>query len=207
MPDISLFEALRTQRAIRRFSADPVPDDAIHTLLEAAIKAPSGANRQPWYFIVIRDAETKNRIGEWYLDGWNIAYGGTQPGQGISSPVYQSADNLAYHMGESPVLILVCVDRGAAGTGPGPITAGASIYPAVQNLLLAARGLGLGTVLTTLHRRHEDEIKELLGIPGNVETVALIPVGYPAEGERFGGSRRRPVEEVSFYERWGQRGP
>ena len=76
MPDISLFEALRTQRAICRFSADPVPDDAIHTLLEAAIKAPSGANRQPWYFIAIRNAETKNRIGEWYLDGWNIAYGG-----------------------------------------------------------------------------------------------------------------------------------
>ena len=70
---------------------------------------------------------------------------------------------------------------------------------------VAARGLGLGTVLTTLHRHHEDEIEQLLGIPDNVETVALIPVGYPADGEHFGGSRRRPVEEVTFHERWGQR--
>ena len=203
MPDISLFEALRTQRAIRRFSTDPVSDDAISIILDAATKAPSGANRQPWYFIVIRDEEIKSRIGEWYLDGWNVAYGSTQPGQGISSSVYQSADSLAQRMGDSPVLILVCVDRGT--TGPGPITAGSSIYPAVQNLLLAARGLGLGTVLTTLHRHHEEEIKQLLGIPDNVETVALIPVGYPAEGEHFGGSRRRPVEEVTFHDRWGQR--
>ena len=204
MSDISLFEAIRTQRAIRRFSTDHVPDDAIKAILEAAVKAPNGGNRQPWYFMVIRDTETKSRIGEWYLDGWNVAYGNTQPGQGISSSVYQSADHLAHHMGESPVLLLVCVDRGAAGPVPGSIIAGASIYPAVQNLLLAAQGLGLGTVLTTLHRRHEDEIKELLGIPKNVETAALIPVGYPAEGERFGGSRRKAVEEVTFYDRWGQ---
>ena len=122
MPDISLFEALRTQRAIRRFSTDPVSDDAINTILDAATKAPSGANRQPWYFIVICDEETKSRMGEWYLDGWDIAYGSTQPGQGDSSTVYQSADSLAQRMGESAVLILVCIDRGA--TGPGPITAG-----------------------------------------------------------------------------------
>ena len=205
MSDISLFDAIHTQRAIRRFSMDPVPDDAIKAILEAAVKAPSGGDKQPWYFIVIREAETKSRIGEWYLDGWNIAYGNMQPGQTLSSSVYQSADHLAHHMGESPVLILVCLDRGVSGPGPGPITTGASIYPAVQNLLLSAQGLGLGTVLTTLHRRHEDEIKELLGIPENVETAALIPVGYPAEGERFGGSRRKPVEEVTFYDRWGPR--
>ena len=74
----------------------------------------------------------------------------------------------------------------------------------MQNLLLAARGLGLGTVLTTMHRRHENEIKEFLGIPENVITTALIPVGYPGEGQRFGGSRRKPLEEVTSYDRWGQ---
>ena len=207
MTDISLFDAIRTQRAIRRFTDDPVPDDAIQTILEAATRAPSGANRQPWYFLVIRDAETKRRIGEWYLDGWNVAYGNTQPGDGISSTVYQSADDLAHHMGEAPVLIMACMDRGTGGMDPSPITAGASIYPAVQNMLLAARALGLGTALTTLHRRHEDEVRQLLDIPDNVETAALIPVGYPAEGEHFGGSRRKPVSEVTYHDRWGQQAP
>ncbi len=206
MTDISLSEAIRTQRAIRRFTTDPVPDEAITTLLEAAIRAPSAGNRQTWYFLVIRDPETKRRLGEWYLDGWSAAYGNVQPGQGISSSVYRSADTLAHRMGDVPVLIMACVDQGAAGVGPGPITRGASIYPAVQNLLLTARALGLGTVLTTLHRRHEEEVKRLLGIPDSVETAALIPVGYPAEGEHFGGSRRKPVEELTFYDRWGQKG-
>jgi nitroreductase len=82
------------------------------------------------------------------------------------------------------VIILACIDHGTAGTGIGPITRGASIYPAVQNLLLAARALGLGTVLTTLHTQYEHEIKALLRIPETVETAALIPVGYPAEGAR-----------------------
>ncbi len=107
-------------------------------------------------------------------------------------------------MADIPVVILVCVERGAGWDGPTAITEGASIYPAVQNLLLAARGLGLGTVLTTMHRRYEDEIKQFLGIPENVITTALIPVGYPGEGQRFGGSKRKPLDEVAYYDRWGR---
>ena len=80
---------------------------------------------------------------------------------------------------------------------------GASIYPAVQNILLAARGLGLGSALTTLHKGFEDEIKELLGIPDNVETAALMPIGYIAEGTRYGPTKRRSVEDVTFRDRWG----
>jgi len=106
-------------------------------------------------------------------------------------------------MATVPVLILACIDYGTAGIGPGPITRGASIYPAVQNLLLAAGALGLGTVLTTLHTQYEHEIKALLRIPETVETAALIPVGYPAEGARVGRARRRPLSEVVFHERWG----
>ena len=106
-------------------------------------------------------------------------------------------------MATVPVLILVCIDHGDAGLGPGPVTRGASIYPAVQNLMLAARALGLGTVLTTLHTRYESEIKALLHIPETVETAALIPVGYPAEGARFGRARRKPLSEVVFHDRWG----
>jgi nitroreductase len=106
-------------------------------------------------------------------------------------------------MATVPVLILACIDQGAAGPGPGPITRGASIYPAVQNLLLAAQALGLGTVLTTLHTQYEQEIKALLHIPATVETAALIPVGYPAEGAHFGQARRRPLSAVVFHDRWG----
>jgi len=106
-------------------------------------------------------------------------------------------------MASVPVLILACIDHSNTGPGPGPITSGASIYPAVQNLLLAARALGLGTILTTLHTQHESEIKALLHIPETVETAALIPVGHPAEGVRFGHTRRRPLSEVVFHDTWG----
>ena len=114
-------------------------------------------------------------------------------------------------MEEVPVLILVCVELNTRSTPPdepskGLFTGGANIYPAIQNLMLAARGLGLGTALTTRFRRYDKEIKELLGIPTDVETAALIPMGYPGEGEHFGGSRRKPVKQVAFYDRWGQRG-
>jgi nitroreductase len=115
--------------------------------------------------------------------------------------VYSSATYLAERMGEAPVLILVCM-KGRGGQVS--VTSGSSIYPAVQNLMLAARGLGLGTVLTTVHRRYEAEIKALLGVPEDVDTVALVPMGYPAEGVRFGSNRRRPVEEVAFRDTWGQ---
>ena len=81
-----------------------------------------------------------------------------------------------------------------------------SIYPAVQNILLAARGLGLGSVITTLHKRYEDEIKELLGIPENVETAALLPIGHPTDDVGYGPTRRAPVEEVTFWDRWGTAG-
>jgi nitroreductase len=178
--NMSLFDAIHSQRAIRHFSAQPVSDEAIETLLNAAIHAPSGGNRQPWRFVVIRDADLKRRLGQWYLAAWQTAIADMEA---ITQP-YRHGAELAQHMATVPVLILACIDHGTAGIGPGPVTRGASIYPAVQNLLLAARALGLGTVLTTLHTQYEREIKALLHIPDPVETAALIPVGYPAEGVR-----------------------
>jgi len=195
---MSLFEAISSQRAIRRFSDQPVSDEAIETMLSAATRAPNGGNRQPWRFIVMRDAEIKRRLGQWYLSAWQDA---TAEMAVLTQP-YRHGAELAQQMATVPVLILACIDHGEAGIRPGPVTQGASIYPAVQNLMLAARALGLGTVLTTLHRQYEDEIKRLLHIPASVETAALIPVGYPAEGERFGGARRRPLSEVVFHDRW-----
>ena len=102
-------------------------------------------------------------------------------------------------MEDVPVLILACIQ-----TAPGTTTWGSSIYPAVQNILLAARGLGLGSVLTTRQTRFEEEFKQLLNIPEDVVTAALLPIGFPAEGARYGPTRRRPLEDVAFDDRWGK---
>ena len=201
--EISLFEAIHTQRAIRRFTDEPVSDEAIQRILEAAVRAPSGRNTQPWRFIVIRDTATKQRIGEYYRLACEEAGIGQEPIPGLSKKVNDSVTHLAFHMGEAPVLILACyeyLNEDAVGTST--LLTGSSVYPAVQNLLLAARALGLGTSLTTVHSLFEDEIKDLLGIPANVQTAALIPLGYPSPEERFGGSRRRPVAEVTHFDRW-----
>ena len=201
--EISLFDAMHTQRAIRRFTDDPVSDAVIQRILEAAVRAPSGRNTQPWRFIVIRDAPTKQKIGEYYRRACEKAGIGQEPIPGLSKKVNESVAHLANHMGDAPVLMLVCYEYVTEeAVGSSTLLTGSSIYPAVQNLLLAARALGLGTALTTVHSMFEDEIKALLGIPANVQTAALIPLGYPSAEERFGGSRRRPVAEVTHFDRW-----
>ena len=202
MPEeIGLFEAIETQRAIRRFKPDAVPDEDIDRLIYAATKAPSGANRQPWKFIVIRDSVLKRSIGDLYIRSWTASYGErADPPPVIQPRVRASAAHLAEHIHEVPVLILACIEHDGS---PSTMGRGSSIYPAVQNILLAARALGLGSVITTLHKRYEDEIKDLLHIPDNVETAALLPVGYPEEGVSYGSTRRAPVEEVTYLDRWG----
>ena len=200
---MDIFEAIFTQRAMRRLKPDPVPEDLVWKVLDAAIRAPSGANSQPWSFIVIRDPETKNRIAEYYLDSWNNSYGRIKR-KAMANPeaakIYASAEHLAHHLGEAPVLILVTFDHSRS---PASVAvAGSSIFPAVQNLMLAARALGLGTTLTTIHRGREAQIKELLDIPENVETMALIPLGWPRG--KFGPAPRLPVEKVTFWDRWGE---
>ncbi len=203
--EVGLFETMYTQRALRYLSDRDVSDDLVSKLIEAATKAPSGGDSQPWQFLVIKDPETRQRIAEYYGRSWDLAYGVHAPSPPtIGTGVFRSASHLAKHMAEVPVLILACVEHDGS---PGTMGRGSSIYPAVQNLLLAARGLGLGSALTTLHKRYEDEIKDLLGIPDNVETAALLPVGYPADGARYGPTRRRPVQEVTYWERWGSRAP
>ena len=195
---MDVFEAIHSQRAMRRLKIDPVPDELIWKVLDAAIRAPSGSNQQPWNFIVIGDPETKKRIGELYLDVWSSFQSGQPEPDPKTARIHSAADHLAHHMGEAPVLILVTSNHSISSSALG----GSSIYPAVQNLLLAARALGLGTALTTLHRGREAQVKELLGIPEEVETAALIPLGWP-EG-RFGPTDRRPIEQVSYWDRWGK---
>ena len=199
---MDIFEAMYTTRAMRRLKQDPVPDELVWKVLDAAIRAPSGGNRQPWNFIVIRDEATKKKIGEWYLEAWNNSYGRARDAMTAnpdSARMFGSADHLANHLAEVPVLIIATVSAaaGAAPTSP----SGSYIYPAVQNLMLAARALGLGTTLTTLHRAHERDVKQLLGVPDNVETMCLIPLGW--RKGKFGTGPRLPVEKVTYWEKWG----
>ena len=197
--EMGILEAIYTQRAIRRLKTDPVPEDVVLKLIEAATKAPSGANTQPWRFVVIRDVELKRQVGQYYMESWYAAYGNRKAASRLQSRVRSSAAHLAEHMHEAPILVVACIEHGG---GPSTLSRGSSIYPAVQNLLLAARAYGLGSVLTTLHRRYEEEIKGLLGIPANVETAALLPIGYPAEDPAYGPTRRLPTWEVVHWDRW-----
>lgn len=201
---MDFFEAANTQRAMRRLHSDPIADEDLWKILDAATKAPNGGNRQPWNFVVIRDAGSKTKIAAWYLEAWNKAYGGgirdAMLADANMSKTWKSADYLANHMAEVPVLVLATIKKDMVAIGP---TLGASIYPAVQNLMLAARALGLGTALTTLHKMHEEDVKQLLGIPDDVETMALIPVGRP-KGQ-FGPVNRIPAEKVVYWDGWGQR--
>lgn len=197
---MDVFDAINTTRAMRRLKPDTVPDDLIWKVLEAATRAPSGANRQPWSFIVVRDEDTKQQIAEWYLEAWNASYGPVKNSvktDNHSARMYSSVDYLANHLAEVPVLIIAAVRTGDVGISP----AGSFIYPAVQNLMLAARAVGLGTTLTTLHRAHEPDVKKLLDIPDGWETMCLIPMGYPKG--KFGMGARRLVEEVTHWEKWG----
>ncbi len=199
---MDFFDVATTTRAMRRLHPDPVPDADLWTILETATLAASGGNAQPWGFVVVRDAEAKKKIAAWYLDAWQKTYGPARD-QMRANPrqarMFNSADHLANHLAEVPVLILVTTRKDNFRSGP---IAGASIYPAVQNLMLAARALGYGTTLTTLHKLHDAEVKELLDLPEDHETMALIPLGKPKG--KFGRPPRQPVDRVVHWERWGQ---
>ena len=207
MEDMNLFDAMYSQRGITRFRPDPVPKEAINKIIEAATQAPSGGNRQHWEFIAITDPDIVAQVGGVYRDVW-LGQMGQEPGPD-ETPVYRNARYLANHMPDVPAMILVCVDhsQGYIPSNAGePVVAGlyaSSIWPAIQNLFLAARALGLGTRLTTAHGRGEQRIKDILGIPDHLETVMLTPVGYPRGN--FGPLQRRPASEVTSYNRYGNR--
>jgi nitroreductase len=204
---MEFFEVTTTQRAIRRLKPDPIPEAILRQVMDTAICAPSGGNRQGWSFVLVRDAAKRKRLGELYREAWGelmkVPYyaGAAQAPPGSpAGKMLASARHLSEHIGEAPVLIMACValDPGVTAT----MTTGASIYPAVQNILLAARALGIGSCITTIHKFRDAEVKELLGIPAGVETAALIPLGYPLG--KFGRPPRRPLRDVAFADTWGQ---
>jgi nitroreductase len=224
MADIGLFEAIYSARSIRRLKPDPVPEALITQILDAAIRAPSGGNAQSWAFVVVRDPDLRHQLGAIYRKASDIAesiYAARGRPPHLTERQYAhlmaSGKYLWDHMGEAPVLLLPCSRPPvlpAREALPPDIAArwqdevayaerirGASIYPAVQNIILACRALGLGTVITTNHIRCEDEVKALLHIPEDVSTWALMPIGWPID--KFGPLTRRPIAEVIHADRWG----
>jgi nitroreductase len=207
MDPIGLLEGITSTRAIRRYRDEPVPTDALSTMMFAATRAPSGSNRQPFRFLVLRDGpkalEAKRLIGESARTIWGgkRATDGYDRGSGTeaSSPKARLANTMQHyvdHFERSPVLVLGCLVRYRQ---PMP-TEGASIYPACQNLLLAARALGYGGVMTGFHVSVEPKLRALLDIPDEVFVAATITIGKPVGGH--GPVRRRPISELVYEETW-----
>jgi nitroreductase len=187
--DFEGFKELATrQRAIRAFDTSREVDDAtIEDLITIAEAAPNGGNRQPWTFLVIRDAGVKAKLRAIY-DDVAAAYTGGRVTPGTTP------------WSEVPVLIAVCAARPASGDRGGS-NMGPSVFPAVQNLLLAAHAKGLGSVLTTLWKSREGEVNQILGIPNDVEVHAILPMGWP--DRRYGRNHRKPMQEVTYRDRYG----
>lgn len=202
----SLLEGLATTRAIRRYTTDPIPDHDLSRILWSASRAPSGSNRQPFRFLVLRDGPraraAKEILGQSFRDGWKAK----QRADGYetvdsASPKGRQAQAMQWyvdHFEEIPVVVLVGLVR-YRDANP---YEGASVYPACQNLLLAARALGYGGALTMWHQGVESRLRELLDIPEGVALSACITLGRP-QGSH-GPVRRRPIEDLVFEDGWGQ---
>jgi nitroreductase len=206
-PVLGALEALHSTPARRYLAPDPIPEDVLWAILDAAIRGPSGGNAQNWGWVVVTDAEIKRRVAGWYRANWEAAYGrrreeilsAPEGTEGLSKRGFLGAEHLANHIEEAPVWVFPVLRGAAQSTEP---RIGSMIYGAVQQLCIAARAYGIGTSLTTLYGGHEDELREMLGLPDDALTMALIPMGYPAKG-RWAEPKRRPVEEVVHWNRWG----
>ncbi len=193
-----LGEAIYTQRSIRRLRPDPIPIEDIHTIMEAAIKAPSGGNAQPARYLVLTDRDVIRQFGALYREAWWAK----RRDEGrpwtrredipAEERVPRGAAKLADEMADAPCIVLaLTVGKGQAS----------SVLPGVQNLMLAARALGIGSVPTTLHPQVMDRVYDLLGIPASAEFHLCIPLGYPRG--RFGPTQRRPTAETTYLNHWG----
>ncbi len=225
MPQFSLYEAIHTARSLRRFKDDPVPEALLEQVLDAAIRAPSAGNAQNWAFILVRNGQLRSALGEIYRKASRIAdamYAARGRPPHLSESQFQSmmksGSHLWDHMGEAPVILIPCLRRPLApppDSLPADIRAhyddelvylqrirGASIYPAVQNILLTCRALGLGTTITTNHIRCEAEVRKLLALPDDYDTFAMMPIGWPVDS--FGPLTRRPLSEVVHLDGWAQ---
>jgi nitroreductase len=206
---VGLYEGLCTTRAIRRYRADPIPEADLAKLLFAATRAPSGSNRQPFRFIVLRDGPkaTKARVvlGEAFRAAWGTKREADQydagSGAKVDSPKARMAQTMQHyvdHFEEAPVVVLAAYRRHREPH----VSEGASVYPACQNLLLAARALGYGGVMTMWHGFVEAELRSILEVPDDVVLAATITLGRPEGGH--GPVRRRPLGELVYEDGWDE---
>ena len=208
---MELNAVLKSNATCRYYKTDPVSDEVLREVLDAARWAPSGGNRQPLSFVVVRDTHTKQALQDLYLPIWN-AYleavnAGTQRVGGLPK-IVADADHFANHMVEIPILLMVCANLADVHPtdhelGRLSVVGGASIYPGVENLLLAARQAGLGAALTTLHCAVEPQLKTLLDIPEHISTAAMITLGWPARPFPT-KLRRQALEDMVFSEKYGE---
>jgi nitroreductase len=218
---VDVFEAIHTARMLRVLKPDPVPDALIQRILKAAIAAPSAGNAQAWSFIAVTDETQRRRLGDAYrrasvsVRDFYVAQG--RPAHMNDAEfvrMLRSGIHLHEHMGDAPVIFLPCM-RVEARVLPDSIpseiqalmrtnfvrVAAASVYPAVQNVILACRALGLGTCLTTNHLLVEDEVRAIVRLPEDYRVYAMMPIGWPVG--RYGPVRRKPLPEVACRDRFG----
>lgn len=208
-PSISVLDAIHSTRAMRRLKPDPVPDHLIEQVLQAGLCAANGGNRQNWGFIVVRDKQLKQQVQHYYQRAFDEIidphYSNSPPPPGMDAARYQrqhtAVAHLTAHFHEAPVWIVACLDSRPNKPNRG---SGASIYPAVQNMLLACRALGLGATLTTRHMFYATDVDQLFGLPEGVDSYAIIPIGYPLG--KFGPVRRDQRAAVHL-EQWGNQAP
>jgi nitroreductase len=192
------FDVVQKQRACRDFSDKPLPDDHIEQILEAATHAPSAENTQPWVFVVVRDDAVRNALSDLTRRLWS-AGGRDYAAAHNTEHLFNEVDSLVERgLGGAPVFVVVAADTTA---GAHATSLGSSIFPAVQNLLLAANALGYGSALTTLTTYGGGELRNLLALPEHLTPMAIVPLGLPARP--LGPPRRRPVAESTYRDRYG----
>ena len=213
-----LYDAMSTLRAVRRLRTDPIPDDVLERVLQAACWAPTGGNMQPWKVLVVTDSELKAGLQEVYRPEWQRYAAGYmkrfegRPEELIATQqrIKDAGDYLADHLHEAPAILLFAANPAAMAITDAKLDrismiGGGSVYPAVQNAMLACVAEGLGCTLTTLHCLREPEVKDLLDIPDSWATVALIPIGYPV-GKGHGPITRKGTDVMAasntFTEPW-----
>lgn len=199
--DMNIGEVMFSQRAIRKLKPDPISDEDIKTILDGASKAPNGANQQPCRFLVIKDRNKISEFGKlyheaWWAKRWDEHQWTKREDIPKEDKTHQASMQLADEMKNAPLVILVF------STVPNKAN---SIFPAVQNLLLSARALGIGSTLTALHAKVMDRVYDTFKIPKNMELHCCIPLGYPRG--KFGPTQRKPTAETTYYNEWNSPPP
>ena len=216
MTNADLYETMSTLRAVRKLRPDPIPADVLERVLQAACWAPTGGNMQPWRVVVVTDPEVKQGLADIYGPEWETYRTGFMkriagvPAEELAKweRIMAAGDHLADHLAEAPAILMFCANPKMmaitdAKLNRVSIVGGGSVYPAVQNLMLACVAEGLGCTLTTLHCLREAEVMELLDIPEGWATAGMVPIGYPV-GKGHGPITRLPPADMAYRDSFGQ---